>query len=144
MPYDPRQLQQIQQLGRMGVGMMGPQGSPFDRTARPPQWWEQPLPGRSGGAQSPQPEKIWRCTVRTLVLGFVLLAANIVAAHAEDRKCIREMYELYGDMTTAKRQCDPRNFVTNPNEYGWVCYVDRGPVREKGHGAKQQKDAPCE
>jgi hypothetical protein len=49
MPYDPRQLQQIQQLGRMGVGMMGPQGSPFDRTARPPQWWEQPLPGRSGG-----------------------------------------------------------------------------------------------
>jgi hypothetical protein len=57
MPYDPRQLQQIQQLGRMGVGMMGPQGSPFDRTARPPQWWEQPLPGRSGGRNLPSPKR---------------------------------------------------------------------------------------
>ena len=84
-------------------------------------------------------------SVRTLVLGVVLLAANIVAAHAEDRKCIREMYKMLGDMAMAKRQCDPKNHVTNPNEYGWVCYLDRGGlVREKGHGAKQQKDALCE
>ena len=80
-----------------------------------------------------------------LVLGFVLLAASIVAAHAADRKCIREMFELYEDMTVAKRQCDPKNFVTNPNEYGWVRYAPEcKPVREKGAGAKQQKDAPCE
>jgi hypothetical protein len=83
--------------------------------------------------------------MKTLVLGLVLLAANIVAAHAEDRKCIREMYELYGDMTAAKRQCDPKNFVTNPNEYGWERTAPEcKPVRVKGAGAKQQKDAPCE
>ena len=87
--------------------------------------------------------------MRTLVFGIVLLAANIpacavTAAHAEDRKCIREMFLTFGDMKYAKRACDPRNFVTDPNEYGWVCYVDKGAVREKGAGAKQQKDAPCE
>src|SRR6476646_12014097 len=39
MPYDPRLMQQI---GRMGIGMMGlPQGGPFER---PKQWWEQPMP----------------------------------------------------------------------------------------------------
>ena len=43
MAYDPRQMLAI---GRMGLGMMGPQPSPFDRNTpgRPPQWWEQPLP----------------------------------------------------------------------------------------------------
>ena len=80
--------------------------------------------------------------MRTLVLGVVLLAA--VAAHAEDRKCIREMSLMFG-MTAAKRLCDPKNFVTDPNEYGWVCYVGGGGiVREKGTGAKQKKDAVCE
>ena len=84
--------------------------------------------------------------MRTLVLGFVLLAANIVAAHAADRnKCIRDMYELTDNMTAAKRLCDPKNFVTDPNEYGWVCYDGgRSVVREKGYGAKQQKDVVCE
>jgi hypothetical protein len=54
MPYyDPRLMQQI---GRMGIGMMGPpQGGPFER---PKQWWEQPMPaarpGELGGGQSPQ------------------------------------------------------------------------------------------
>ena len=48
-------------------------------------------------------------------------------------------------MTAAKRLCDPKNFVTDPNEYGWVCYVGGGGiVREKGTGAKQKKDAVCE
>jgi hypothetical protein len=76
------------------------------------------------------------------VLGFVLLAASIVAAQAEDRKCIREMFDLTGKMATAKRLCDPKNFVTDPNEYGWVCYDGgRSVVREKGTGAKQQRDA---
>jgi hypothetical protein len=54
MPYDPRMLQ----LARAGVGMMAPPPSPFDRTAqqaqRPKEWWEQPIPGRLAGAQSPQ------------------------------------------------------------------------------------------
>ena len=79
--------------------------------------------------------------MRILVLGFVLLAVNIAAAHAEDRKCIREMYEVYEDMAVAKRQCDPKNFVTNPNEYGWVCKADNDATRVKGFGAKQKKDA---
>jgi hypothetical protein len=39
MPYDPRMMQQI---GRMGIGMMGPQQSsdPFQAAPRPKQWWE--------------------------------------------------------------------------------------------------------
>jgi hypothetical protein len=40
MPYDPR----MQQLTRMGIGMLGPQAGPFDRTQQPRQWWEQPPP----------------------------------------------------------------------------------------------------
>jgi len=38
--YDPRMLQ----MAQMGVRMMGPQASPFDRTNQPKQWWDQPLP----------------------------------------------------------------------------------------------------
>lgn len=78
---------------------------------------------------------------------FILVgtAAQAVAAHAEDRKCIREMMQLFQDMKVAKRQCDPKNFVANPNEYGWVCdNINRGPERKKGEGAKQSKDAVCE
>lgn len=40
MPYDPRMMQQI---GRMGIGMMGPQqgaSDPFAAAPRPKQWWE--------------------------------------------------------------------------------------------------------
>jgi hypothetical protein len=52
MAYDPRMMQQ---MGRMGIGMLGqPQGTPFER---PKEWWEQAPPARpggSGGAQSPQ------------------------------------------------------------------------------------------
>lgn len=77
------------------------------------------------------------------MLGIVLLAAGI--AHAEDRKCIREMFATFGDMTIAKRQCDPKNFVTDPKEYGWIRYAPGcTPTLEKGAGAKQLKDAACE
>ena len=97
-------------------------------------------------AAADRPQNVWRCSVRALVLGVVLLAANIGAAQAEDRhECIRKYkHFIFDDMTTtAKRLCDPKNFVSNPNEYGWVCYDDRGLMRVKGHGAKLQKDAPC-
>jgi hypothetical protein len=81
------------------------------------------------------------------VLSIVLLAANIAAAQAEDRQeCLRkyEGFILDKGQTTAKRLCDPKNFVTNPNEYGWVCDYDlHGLVRVKGQGAKQQRDALC-
>jgi opacity protein-like surface antigen len=80
--------------------------------------------------------------VKALVLGFVLLAAT--AAQAEDRKCIREMTKLFGDVNVAKRQCDPKNFVSDANEYGWVCTIGEGYSREKGTGAKKKEDAPCE
>ena len=59
-----------------------------------------------------------------LVLGFVLLAASSVAAQAEDsQQCIRDSYDGVSSvsMKTVKRHCDPKNFVTDPNEYGWVC-----------------------
>ena len=78
--------------------------------------------------------------LKYIVLTSVVLLPSI--AHAEDRrKCIREMYEVYEDMTVAKRLCDPKNFVTNPNEYGWVCKTDNDATRVKGYGAKQKKDA---
>ena len=83
--------------------------------------------------------------MRALVLGFVLLAANVVAAQAEDRrKCIRNVYEVTRDIAAAKRVCDPKNHVTNPNEYGWSCYSGNGPDRVKGRGAKKPEDAFCE
>ena len=40
MPYDPR----MQQMTKMGIGMMGPQAGPFDRSNQPRQWWTQPPP----------------------------------------------------------------------------------------------------
>jgi hypothetical protein len=46
MAYDPRQMMAI---GRMGIGMMAPEPSPFQQQQQPrraPEWWEQPLPQR--------------------------------------------------------------------------------------------------
>lgn len=53
MPYDPRQMLQI---GQLGLGMMSPQqGNPFAQVQRPKQWWEQPMPaGRSAQTDQPQ------------------------------------------------------------------------------------------
>jgi hypothetical protein len=66
------------------------------------------------------------------VLGLVLLAAT--AAHAEERKC------------NTGRECSTKNYVTNPNEYGWGATADRDctPRRVKGFGWKQKKDVLCE
>ena len=70
----------------------------------------------------------------------MLLAASSVAAQAEDRKCIREMYGFTSDMKVAKRQCDPKNFVTNPNEYGWVCEpMNADAERVKGRGQSRKR-----
>lgn len=81
--------------------------------------------------------------MRAIVFSVVLLAASV--AQAEDRKCIREMMALLQDMKVAKRQCDPKNFVSSDNEYGWACDVmSRGPERVKGRGAKKPEDAICE
>jgi hypothetical protein len=71
----------------------------------------------------------------------VLLAATAAQADTADRnKCIRENTKVFGEVN-AKRICDPRNYVSDPNEYGWVC---SSPVREKGMGAKQKKDMICD
>ena len=84
------------------------------------------------------------------MLGLVLLAAipafaGTSSAQAEDRKCIRDMMVLLQDMKAAKRQCDPKNFVSRDDEYGWACDVmSRGPERVKGRGAKKPEDALCE
>ena len=54
MPYDPRMLQ----MARMGIGMMGPQASPFDRANQPFHWWDQPPPQpqrRPDDDATPQP-----------------------------------------------------------------------------------------
>jgi len=83
----------------------------------------------------------------TLSLGLAILLSGIAVARAAEpnRNCIRELYDLFGDMTIAKRQCDPKNFVTDPNEYGWVRVPEGCKLeRVKGHGAKQPKDAACE
>jgi len=81
--------------------------------------------------------------VRMFVIIGVLLAAT--AAPAEDRKCIREMMELFQDMKVAKRQCDPKNFVSDANEYGWERLAHECKAyRVKGRGAKKPEDAVCE
>ena len=90
--------------------------------------------------------------MKALMLAGVLLAANMVPAQAEDRKeCVRKYEQFRGwlhddkaiDTTVIKRLCDPKNFVSNPNEYGWVCDYERGLMRVKGEGAKQRRDALC-
>jgi hypothetical protein len=87
--------------------------------------------------------------VKTLTAALALLVASVVAAQGEDRKCIERFNGwLDGDkpmtMTVKKRLCDPKNFVSDPNEYGWACDWDIHAVaRVKGHGAKQKRDAFC-
>jgi hypothetical protein len=85
--------------------------------------------------------------MRAIVLGVVLLAANVVAAQAETRQeCLRKYEGFIFDkgQTTVERFCDPKNFVTDPNEYGWICDWDiHAIVRAKGQGAKQRRDALC-
>ena len=77
------------------------------------------------------------------MLGVVLLAAT--AAQAKDRReCIRDIYEVTRDMAAAKRTCDPKNRVTNPNEYGWSCDSGNSPDRVKGRGTKLKSDAFCD
>ena len=102
--YDPRQMQQIQQMGRMGVGMMGPQPGPYDRNSpqRPPQWWERPMPQAQ---QQPADAPSARAAFRLLQIGrktyggkrestcagLRVARGQVVAAQAEDRKCVRDM-----------------------------------------------------
>ena len=67
------------------------------------------------------------------------------------QECIRKYEQFRGwliddktvDTMVIKRLCDPKNFVSNPNEYGWVCDYERGVMRVKGEGAKQRRDALC-
>jgi hypothetical protein len=56
MPYDPRMLQQI---GRMGLGMMAPEPfqQPQQQPRRTPEWWEQPLPTPPRKDQSADQDK---------------------------------------------------------------------------------------
>ena len=72
----------------------------------------------------------------------VLLAAT--AAQAEDRKCIREMYELTGDMTQPSAYAIRK--TSSPirmNTAGFV--IDECKLRaRKGAGAKQQRDVLCD
>ena len=66
----------------------------------------------------------------------VLLAAT--AAQAEDRKCIRERQSHYASAMK-------KNYVTNPNEYGWSGIgPECRPERGKGFGWKQKKYVLCD
>jgi len=80
------------------------------------------------------------------VLGLAILVASVVAAAAKiDRTCIRDMREMFGSLAVAKRQCNPKNFVTNPNEYGWERVPEKCEAyRVKGSGATRKRDAVCE
>ena len=77
------------------------------------------------------------------MFGIVLLAATAAQA-ATRQECVRNVYEVTRDMAAAKRVCDPKNKVTNPNEYGWSCDSGDGLSRVKGRGAKLKSDAFCD
>ena len=74
--------------------------------------------------------------MRAIVFSVVLFAASAGSAQAEDRKCIRDR-----DMGL----CHTKNYVTNPNEYGWeTTTLDSEPRRVKGFGWKQKKSLVCD
>jgi hypothetical protein len=80
----------------------------------------------------------------TLILGLAIVLASIAAANAKlDRKCLREICEACG-AASAKRICNPKNYVTNSRQYGWERQVETGTYRVKGRGAKRKRDAVCE
>ena len=73
MPYDPRMLQ----MAQLGIGMMGPGASPFDRANQPRQWWEQPPPQpqarpddrNPSGQPATQPKEPQPSLLQMLMLG---------------------------------------------------------------------------
>ncbi len=76
--------------------------------------------------------------IRTLTAAAMTLAAITTAGATakNDRACIRDVKEMFG-ITAAKRICNPKNYVTNPNEYGWECpWADWYP--RSGQGSRRQ------
>jgi len=65
-----------------------------------------------------------------VIIGLLLAAT---AAQAEERKCNKASH------------CPTKNYVINPNEYGWsaTSASDCTPKRGKGFGWKQKKDVLC-
>jgi hypothetical protein len=80
----------------------------------------------------------------TLIPGFAILLASVVAAAAEmHRACEREAREIGYDEETIRRGCDLR-YRVKPTEVGWAC-VGAEPhkyVRVKG-GTRYKRDAIC-
>jgi hypothetical protein len=67
-------------------------------------------------------------------------------------RCLKEktMAECVVESTTegynldyAKKVCNPDNFVTNPNEWGWVCNLNK-LFRTKGAGVKDRHNLICD
>ena len=80
------------------------------------------------------------------LLGLAILMASSPAAVAKgDKACLRDMRELGIPLAGAKRLCDPKNYVTKPHEWGWLCDGGGGePYRVKGQGARFRRDTICE
>jgi hypothetical protein len=77
------------------------------------------------------------------------LVAALVATPSHGKQsysaCVREMSKIF-DRADAKRICNPKNYVSKPNEYGWECdNPETGKLsRVKGRGARLKRDAVCE
>jgi hypothetical protein len=96
--------------------------------------------------------------MRTIAFALAAVTLTLTAAHPESSRqtkqaCVRELIDVLGlkardpeiERWHLKRQCNPANFVTDPNKYGWARYKDSEckPERVKGQGAKQLRDALC-
>lgn len=80
-----------------------------------------------------------------LAVVFAALVATPAMSAKLDRKCLRQLREIGIVFSDAKRICDPKNSVSNPNEYGWSCQGPSGQlIKTKGYGAKQKRDVVCE
>jgi hypothetical protein len=90
--------------------------------------------------------------MRTIAFALAAVTLTLTAAHPESSRqtkqaCVRELIDVLGlkARDQIERQCNPANFVTDPNKYGWARYKDSEckPERVKGQGAKQLRDALC-
>jgi hypothetical protein len=76
---------------------------------------------------------------------YLWIKSTKVATSKTDDTCIQETQQQGFDAKATKRLCNPKSYVTNPNEYGWgYNLATRTYFRIKGAGARSKRDVSAE
>jgi hypothetical protein len=75
------------------------------------------------------------------LLGLAILMASSPVVAKTYSSCLRDIRDMDIPLAEAKRICDPKKYVTKPNEWGWICgHGDGQSIRVKGEGTRLKRD----